>query len=259
MVAKRTRHCYSLATQLAGFGTPRRIVSQCGSLGEACLTSICLHSKIASLHGTSVAIPLIVGNFIIACVVDEIARSSLIPVRPKIMLYGDDASTTVNFIMVLRLKPSFPNTTSNLIFPIGLRWDRWESYWRAHPIFRSSALAFAFSVLAHFVYHVDYLAMSDAVSTLSPVVFPSLSYILDEMDNHRNDEACKRFVKSEEAFKNTELPKGEQIDKGHTAPYKGSDLHMQYRVEVHPGPRGTMAIIEEITTYPMYPQDRWAE
>nr|GEZ49462.1 putative reverse transcriptase domain, ribonuclease H-like domain protein [Tanacetum cinerariifolium] len=91
---------------------------------------------------------------------------------------------------------------------------------------------------------------------------PELARRFDDQVPQTVTEMMKRvndFVKSEEAFKSTELPKGEQLDKGYATPYKGSDLHMQYRVEVHPGPRGTMAIIEEITTYHMYPQDRWAE
>nr|GEY08641.1 hypothetical protein [Tanacetum cinerariifolium] len=76
------------------------------------------HSKIAVVRATNVAIPIGVGNFIMAWVVEEIARSSIRPIRPKMMLYGYDARTTVNFIMVLLHSPSHPNVTFSLIFPV---------------------------------------------------------------------------------------------------------------------------------------------
>ncbi|GKD01069.1 hypothetical protein Tco_1171343, partial [Tanacetum coccineum] len=88
------------------------------SSGRVCFSSNCRHLKIEAVRGTNVAIPLGVGNFIIACVVDGMARSSLIPVRPKMILYGDNACTTMNFIIVLRHNPSLLNITSSLILPI---------------------------------------------------------------------------------------------------------------------------------------------
>ncbi|GKB59587.1 hypothetical protein Tco_0915773 [Tanacetum coccineum] len=73
-----------------------------------------------TVRATRVAIHLGVGNFSIACIVDDTARSPRIPVRPKMMLYGDDARTTINFIMVLRCRPTLPNATSSSILPIGI-------------------------------------------------------------------------------------------------------------------------------------------
>ncbi|GJV34522.1 hypothetical protein Tco_1394922 [Tanacetum coccineum] len=52
--------------------------------------------------------------------VDDTALSSLISIRPKIMLYGDDALTTVNFIIILRQRPSLTNATSYFTFPTGI-------------------------------------------------------------------------------------------------------------------------------------------
>ncbi|GKA09088.1 hypothetical protein Tco_0688419 [Tanacetum coccineum] len=69
---------------------------------------------------TRVAMPLGVGNFIIAWMVDEIALRSRILVHPKMMLYEDDARTTVNFIIVIQHRPSLLNATSNSTFPIGI-------------------------------------------------------------------------------------------------------------------------------------------
>ncbi|GKD11281.1 hypothetical protein Tco_1190966, partial [Tanacetum coccineum] len=50
--------------------------------------------------------------------------------------------------------------------------------------------------------------------------------------------------------------KGNSRRKGLGRHTRGSDLHVQYMVEVHPEARGTMLTTEGITICPTYPQDR---
>ncbi|GKE30194.1 hypothetical protein Tco_1445578 [Tanacetum coccineum] len=86
---------------------------------------------------TRVAMPFGVGNFIIAWMVDKIALRSRILVHPKMMLYEDDARTTVNFIIVIQHRPSLLNATSNSTFPIAdsNHWCNVPSHHISHSIY----------------------------------------------------------------------------------------------------------------------------
>ncbi|GJV34057.1 hypothetical protein Tco_1394457 [Tanacetum coccineum] len=131
-----------------------------------------------------------VGNFTIACTVDETTLRSCIPVRPKMMLYEDDAQTTVNFIMMLRVRPPPPNFTSNSIFPIGISCSPEKptsSVWvgdilvqyrgkgdgNIHPVFGSVEPRLMLVDSSSFTYHVNHLRPIIATSRLpSPVISP---------------------------------------------------------------------------------------
>ncbi|GJT04417.1 hypothetical protein Tco_0838879 [Tanacetum coccineum] len=111
------------------------------------------------VRATKVAMPLGMGNFVIAWMVDDTAWSSRIPERPKMMLYGDDARTTVNFMMAPIISGSSDTSLAN----IGSK-----GYRGIHPIFISVPPELAFPAIPLRPYHVDHLTFTIVISLLPP-------------------------------------------------------------------------------------------
>nr|GEV00681.1 hypothetical protein [Tanacetum cinerariifolium] len=90
------------------------------AFGLICLSSNQRHFEMKPDHVTKVAIPFEVENFIIEWIMEGIDLNAFNPNLPRITLYSEGSLITVNFIIVLLHKNSFPKHTSSSILPNGL-------------------------------------------------------------------------------------------------------------------------------------------